>query len=199
MGSYTGLFIRLHPPSGIDCSTVDEGLRPPPGDTLGDVGVTHRMEDMLSPMKNIDCCGFNWSRGLGFCSGQRGEYQWLLTDHWPATMAMRLNYSLQNSRLGAPWKPQIQRQQRMLISVSCCCQQASFRWCVMGCVLRRAVGVQGLTSVSPVDISSGAVPVLSPATFSKGEYHCPANVFCGLYNRGMIPTALQQFFPQIIK
>lgn len=73
MGSYTGLFIRLHPPSGIDCSAVDKGPGPPPGDTPGDVVVTHRMEDMLSPMKNIDFCGVNWKRAFGFCSGQRGE------------------------------------------------------------------------------------------------------------------------------
>lgn len=91
MGSYTGLFIRLHPPSGIDCSAVDKGLGPPPGEAPGDVGVTHRIEDMRNPMKNIDCWGFNWNRGLGFCSGRCGEDQRLLTAHRPAATATRLH------------------------------------------------------------------------------------------------------------
>lgn len=85
MGSNTGLFIRLHPPSGIDFQAVDKGLRPPPGDTPGDVGVTHRMEDMPRPMRNIDCCGFNcvrlavvWADVCSHCSWglqprQRGQ------------------------------------------------------------------------------------------------------------------------------
>lgn len=58
----------------------------------------------------------------------------------------------------------------------------------MGCVPRRAAGVRGPTSVSPVDISSGPAPALSPATFLKGECHCLTNVFCGLYNRGTMLT-----------
>lgn len=58
--------------SSIDCLAVDKG--PPrlhPGDTLGDVGVTHRMEDMQSPMNSIDCCGSTGGGGggLGFWLG----------------------------------------------------------------------------------------------------------------------------------
>lgn len=43
--------------SGIDRSAVDKGLGPPPGDTPGDADVTQWMEDMLSPITSIDCCG----------------------------------------------------------------------------------------------------------------------------------------------
>lgn len=43
MGPYTGLFIRLNPLSTIDCSAVDKGFGPPPGDTPGDV-VCHSLD-----------------------------------------------------------------------------------------------------------------------------------------------------------
>lgn len=47
--------------------------------------------------------------------------------------------------------------------------QLSSEWCAIECVRTTAAGARGPTTVSPVDISDGAAPVLSPATSLMGE------------------------------
>lgn len=66
----------------------------------------------------------------------------------------------------------------------------------MGCVPKRAAGVPGLTSVSPVGISSGAAPAWSSATFLKGECHCSTNVFCVSYSRATMMSLCPAFYRQ---
>lgn len=132
---------------------------------------------MLSPMKNIDCCGFNWKRGSEFCSGWCGEYRCLLSqlispNIWQHGCLYTHVYWLTAEHL------------RNVDQCVLWCSQVSFKWCVIGCVQRRGAGVRGQTSVSPVAILSGVAPVLSPATFLSGEWSVPQTfpVFC-MYNR----------------
>lgn len=59
------------------------------------------------------------------------------------------------------------------------CSQLSFEWCVIACVRRTGAGVQGLTSVFPVDISNVGAPVLTHAAFLMGKQSV-CDVSCGV-------------------